>query len=665
MKALSWGAVALMAVLAAGGCSGAARDAHSSGSKGGSGTGSDNDSPSEGGRPGSGAGGASAGGSQGSVDGGEPSFDVTCKLQIGGLSVTSLSRVVAGPEATVTVQARTTPGVTAAPTSFSWSVRLDNETIATEPSGTSEFTFPVKTPGKYSVDLKADLEGSACRVSITVLAVSKSERATDLWLRVIPPAASGLVPHEESLRLTSSQPLTTPVRLKPARQVVIQTKTSSPLSLIIPSFVRLTSKTSTFRWEIHTIDPNNVVQAYMAQLDPFLEYEVLVVPEGNFAPFMLQGRQNADTLNATPIKVLAGTPVKGEITNSGSAVAGARILLRSGDTPSTLGTSNAAGAFSILSSKGTFGATIRGADQTDLPDLTLSEAEGIVVPEDGTVSGVKVQWNDLPSVEVVIRVVSPNGSDPVADAEVQLEIVKELPNGGTLTIAGGPPRPLSAKVLRRKTTGANGAVTFANVPHGEYRVQLTPTRTPGLARTREPLTVTAATGTAVLKVASSVMIRGTLQPAAAATGAMVQAFNSEAPAELPIVATVASDGTYALSVSPYRTYVLRVVPLIASGHPVAPMQTVGVAGVDKNMQPWTLASATRIEGTVTTNLNAGLAGGIVQIFCLDEQRKDCICPAATGSCPAGSNATTAVPLAEVLTDSVGHFKLLAVDPTSF
>jgi hypothetical protein len=170
--------------------------------------------------------------------------------------------------------------------------------------------------------------------------------------------------------------------------------------------------------------------------------------------------------------------------------------------------------------------------------------------------------------------------------------------------------------------------------------------------------------TTSLRLASNVKISGILQPASGAAGAVLQAYDVDAPTETPVVATVGNDGGYVLSVPPFRTYRLRVIPTMNSGFPVAPLATVGVQGADMTMPPRNIPSATRIKGTVT-GANGAVAGSIVQIFCLGND-KDCICPqqASSSHCPADANLVTAVPLAEVLTDATGRFSLMAVDPAS-
>lgn len=610
---------------------------------------------------GSGSGGSAASGGSGGSSG------KNCPIQIGGLSVTSLSRVVAGPQATVTVQARLDSGLMDAPKAYKWSVLFGAQTIVTKTTTTNELTFPVATAGTYTVELSATLGATDCKVNKTVLAVSQNERSTDLWMRVLPAAKSELTPYEHWLSLTPNASAPTPtINLYPTSKVTIAPKhtSQSGASLVYPSFVRLTSKVCTFRWENHTVDQNGVVLGYMAQLDPQYAYDVLVVPDRDlFAPFMMKGL-TIEALKSKTITIETGTTVKGQVSSKAGIVANARILLRNADIPSTLGTTDATGGFTLLSSEGTFGAFIRAADNSDLPDLTLPEANGIVIPRNGTLSNVKVIWKDLPLADVSIRIDSPYNKGSVEGTEVKLENTTSFANAGTLSVTGTPDRNLLGKIVRRMVTDATGTVSFANLPRGNYEATLLPPRATGFARTSSSLVVDQPSVTASLRLASNVKINGILQPAAGAAGAVLQAYDVDAPTEAPVVATVGNDGSYVLSVPPYRTYRVRVIPTMTSGFPVAPLATVGVQGADMTMPPRNIPSATRIKGNVTGTTGA-VAGSIVQIFCLGND-KDCICPqqASSSACPADANLVTAVPLAEVFTDANGRFSLLAVDPAS-
>jgi hypothetical protein len=636
----------------------------SGGSSGGGNFGSSFGGHGQGGQSSNRGGSSASGGQGGSI--GTPQGGNRCRLKIGGLSVTSLSRVVAGPAATVTVQARLDAGIMTPPSDYDWVVTFANQEILSQTSATGEFTFPVANPGTYIVHLSTASEGFECDLSTSVLAVDRSARATDLWMRVIPPQNSDLVPDERWLSVTPATAAPTPaIQLNPATKVNISPQRSSPAGMLLePSFVRLTSRDSTFRWENHTQNSNGIVQGYTAQLNPLYSYDVLVVPDRGFAPFMKKG-VSALMLNTTPIEVTTGSSVRGKITFGNERQAAARILLRNGPTPSTLGTADANGSFSLLSSQGTFGAYIRPSDQSNLPDLTLSETDGIEIPNEGAITDLTVNWKAMPLANLSLQVVSLSNGNGIGDVEVQIDSALQIPNAGTLQVASERVRNLSGSVLRRKRTAPNGEATISNLPRGSYKISLIPPKATGLARTTATINVDQANLTAVIKVAAKVKISGSFSPVGSAAGSIMQAYDSDSPTDPPVLATVGKDGNYNLAVDPYRTYRLRVVPDTASGSPVSPLATVGVLGADMVMPTRTMPTAIRIKGSIT-GAGSIVAGSIVQIFCIGSD-KDCVCRQQSTDaavCPADANVVTAVPLAEVLADATGHFSLLAVDPAS-
>lgn len=616
-----------------------------------------------------GSGGSSAsGGSQG-MGGNAANVSHDCPLDIGTLSTATLTRVVAGPTAEVVLQARVRPGEMSAEPSFAWFVQMQNAAapVATSSQGTSEFRFPVQKVGTYSVSLTGTIDGVTCSVTRVLLAVDPSDRTTDLCLRVLPPPNQRLVAREEPLTLTSGAETQQNLELKAAVEVTIAPqKDSLAGSVIVPAFVSITSKTSSFRWESHTENGQGSVSAFKAQLDRWPYYDVLVVPDDNaLAPTLLANKSLVDLQTMPPLKLAEGTTIKGHVRDAGGPVANARLLMRSGLTPSTLGISDATGAFVLRSTKGSFSAIIRGDEGSPLPDLILNEAQALVVPEFGSVENVNVTWATLRTSNLALQIRDPAGSAGVAGVEVQIERAAPIENAGTLSVGSDTPRVLPGNVLRRAITDGNGAVAFSSLPEGKYNLLLVPPRTPGLARTTLIIDVGIENASAVFKLAAPVKLSGTLLPTTAAAGALLQAFDTSAVADPPLTTKVGPNGAYTLAVPPYRTYRLRVLPLPASGYPNVTLGEVGVQGADMTIAvARKLEAAARITGTIRSA--AGVApGSIAQLFCVG-QGFDCVssCGWQTSTTSAQGGGNTAVPLSEVRTDNAGRFVLLGADPTS-
>lgn len=642
-------------------------------SNGGPTTGGGGEGSEAGGKGGSssngGLGGSSAsGGSMGS--GGSPAkVPHECPLDIGSLTTSELTRVVAGPNAEVVLQARVRPGEMRAGSTFAWSVQLQNSltSVASEDQGTSEFRFPVQQPGTYLVSLTGTVDDKTCTVTRVLLAVNANERTTDLCLRVLPPPNLGLLPREEPLTLTSGAETQQNLELRPAVDVTIAPQRDSPAgSVVVPAFVSISSTTSSFRWESHTQNAQGTVAAFKAQLDGWLGYNVLIVPDGDtLAPLLLANKNLVELKTMPPLKLPEGTAIRGHVKRAGVAVAKARLLMRNGGVPSTLGISDATGAFVLRSTKGMFSAIIRGDEGSSLPDLILDESQGLAVPEFGSLEDVNISWASLQASNLALQIHDPVGTTPVAGVEVQMERSAPIENAGTLQVGTTTARPLRGTVLRRAITDGNGAITFEGLPVGQYNLLLTPPRAPGLARTAMTIDVGVQNASVMRGLAAPVKVRGALLPLAAAAGATMQAFDTGASADPPFTAKVGPDGGYMLALPPYRTYRLRVLPLPATGYPNASLGEVGVQGADMTIAvARTLEAATRITGTIRSATGA-LGGSITQLFCVGKSF-DCVASCGWQASAASSTGASdaAIPLSEVRTDNAGRFVLLGADPTS-
>ncbi|MCG5052145.1 MAG: hypothetical protein KA712_04220 [Myxococcales bacterium] len=590
-----------------------------------------------------GLGGSSGGGSSGEVRS-------PCGIRLSALSDTSLTRIVAGPGRTATVQAQVESGRVPPEESFVWQVSFEGALLVAETGG-ERLTFPVERRGPYPIFVQA----GNCSGSTVLQALEANERTTDLWVRVLPPAGANLVPYERTLALSRDGVAEQVLRLAPGVQVSIAPKRASALEtdVQIPAFVRVVPKESTFRWEGHTAATGR----FEARVDPFLVYDVLLVPESDFAPVLL-GAQTTQMLGSQSFRLDSGTLVQGTALAASGNVAGVRVLLRAGALPSTLATSDAQGRFTLRASAARYGVTVRAPENAALPDLELPEAEGVTVTPQRALLPLSVTWQPYEATQVVLRVRLPDGLAPLPDAEVELATRTPLPNAGVLRVDQGPAQALLGKVVRRGTTDAEGQVVFLNVPRGSYRVRVTPPRRPGLVQRDHDIQLDATSAELTLDLPRPVTLTGQLAPAPQAAGALIQAYDTDAPAAAPFVATVDSQGGYALQVAPQRTYRLRAVP--AAPAPAFPMASVSVQTADLPLPPRTLPLAMPFAGRVTSEAGLPLAGAVVQLFCWGEG-SDCVSRSPDGTL---LSVATAIPLGEITTDETGQFALSAIDPAS-
>ena len=128
-----------------------------------------------------------------------------------------------------------------------------------------------------------------------------------------------------------------------------------------------------------------------------MQYDVLIVPIDSYAPMYL--------LNGTPgswpqpLQLDRGIPVTATMRDSnGNAVVGARLVLRRGSLPSTVGVSDANGAASLWARAGTLAAYIEPPIGSGLPSAAVgagsdpSTDPGIVLDPGVTSLDLSMTW---------------------------------------------------------------------------------------------------------------------------------------------------------------------------------------------------------------------------------------------------------------------------------
>ncbi len=667
---IRWGVLALV-IAAVQGCSGALEgpsagadldddDANGSPGENNGGdnqAGNDDDSGGQAGRgPRGGAAGSSAVGGQGGSSGAQ--MPPRCQVRITSLSDTSLAAVVAGAGRKVTLHAQI-DGAEMAPEQWTWRVQFGGETIVEVVDASPEITFDVAERGLYSVTATA--QTSFCSATTVLRALDPNERRTELWVRVLPPNLQTLTPAERPFTLTTDGSNQLDMRLNMGDAVAIAPKRMSSAGVMVevPSFVRLVPRQSTFRWEGHTRSGANMQDGrFSAQIDPFLLYDVLVVPDQDFAPVLL-ARQTAQQVITQTLRLEQGTQVRGVARALDAPLPGVRVLLRDGDLPSTLATSDSAGGFAMWAQAGQYGAVIRAPEGSSLPDLQLPAEAGLQVPATGSVADVQISWNNLPTTAFSVQVLPPTGANALPEATIELTST-QLPNAGNLRVGDGAVTKLSGHVVRRAITNQTGQATFSALPHGAYSVRVLPPRLPGLSPTRKDVVLAGPTHTETVRLTTPVNIKGTLTPPDLAAGSVIAAYDDAQPTDAPATTTVGSDGGFRLPVAPHHKYRLRLIPGSRGTQPVVPLAAVSVGAVDVALPARVLPRGRAVQGLITDPRGAGVVNAVVQIFCVGDG-SDCLQRSADGNT---LSIVTAIPLAEVMTDAAGRFGVVAIDPAS-
>lgn len=635
-----------------GGAGGAPAGGGSGGRSGGSGG-----STGQGGGGGSATGGA--GGRAPSGDAGAP-FDAgavdaaaaACTVTLTALSPASFFDIPAGPNSRLRLRAEVGGAAPPAMPTFRWQVRhqggtvLDQQVMVVD-SATARaqvVQVPVPLPGQYAIRVQVTPPETPCLGEVIASAQDPRSRAVPFFLRVIPPPGMAALPKDEAVIIAAgARVVARDIALDRGDQVEIDPHRSGPLAVALPSFIRVSATDGSLR-----VEGNNTVDhPFRPSLRPLSTYDVLIVPDGAVAPALFGGL-SAQAIKATPFALDEGVRLSGLVTDAAGPVEGARILLRAGSLPSTIGRAGVDGRLELRARAGSGAYSVFVLPPADRA-LPEAEIRGVLAPDaDATLT---FAWSAISARSVRVVVSTPGGA-PAAQVQVRLEPEEGgLPHVGTLRIDGGDPLPASGYVRLGRTTDAAGVATFTGVPEGRYRATLAPAGgDAGL--TVLPLEV-AGDLVSPMALRPKVKLTGTLRPGPTndpVTGARVLALDTGPGAVAAVlVATVDAAGRYELAADPDRSYRLYAEPPPASPYARAHLGFV-IAKADEIVDPRSLPLGLSVAGTVLFD-DAPVAGAVVQAFCAVD----------APDCPPRGTAGTR-PLGEALTVHDGSYRLTIPDP---
>jgi hypothetical protein len=597
-----------------------------------------------------------------------------CSIAISALVPSSFDGLQAGASLRLRVQGAVS-GRTPDVFSWSWSaVFADGEEVPVSspiPAQPSIAEIPVDRAGTYTLHAELVAGGGAsaaagggggsggnssgpkCSGDRTVPVAAVGGRLASFRLRVTPPAASGLPAQEMERQVTGGTASGgNALALAPGITVPLDVRSegSDASNQALAAYVRLTDVAS------GAVLEGRSATAGLASLRvPPGMYEMLVVPDGDVAPALFPAR-SAGLLAASPAVMDAGVAVTGHVVDAtGAGVAGVTVALRAGALPSTRAVSDAGGAFQVRARPGTFGVTVVSPLPGGTLEATLPEAGGLTLAAGAAPLDLRIALAAVTPARAQITVAAAAASSLGAAARVTLQSAAPVDPAATLSVgAGGPPLAMSGLVRASFTPASGGQVVADGLPRAAYVV----TVYPGDASTEDALTVATvdlSQAKSTVTLARKVMMHGKLLPAASAGGARVLAVDDGG---LPVAAAAdaGSDGTYAIAVSPLRSYALRALP--RPDQPLArtlfPPVDVGSADVD--LAARSMPSALRWSGRVLDPSVNGVGGALVQAFCTPSSSSSETSPLA-GSC-----ADLTVPVAETVTAGDGSFELMLPDP---
>lgn len=632
------GAVLIVA-LAVGACSGAVTgdSAGSPGSApGGSGTGSGNGSGPAGMNPTGGQPGVSIPPSPGAPAG---SAGFSCALRP--VSSPSFQDLPAAPGAKLRVRVESsTTGVR-----WAWGVVFDADRTVQIPivpidELATVVEFPVERPGFYLITAT----GLGCMATAPAFARDLKTRLAQFRLRATPPPASGLPVQESAIQIVAGTPVTQDLVLMRGDTVSFDPQDAAGMSGV-PSYVRVSQVGSDLAFEGYTGLPT----PFQAILLPPAAYDVLVVPDRDFAPVLHTARTPA-AINVLPRRLDPGTALAGQaLDGAGMPVRNVRVVLRAGVLTSTVGESDASGAFAVRVREGQFGAVFSAPPDSGLPDAHVAADPGLAVAQ---AARIDVRWNAVAAARLELAIRSTDGMLPPEGTRVRVEIDPPLADAAAVVLRpeGGPAvmRTASGRLRVTQAVTATGGAIFPRLPRARYRVTIIP------PDARSAAAVTDATvdlssgdpGARELRIGAKVKLRGDL--AGPAEGARITAFPVGTDlSRPPVTGTVGAAGAWELAVDPQRRYVLLAEPAAGTAARVfVGMVEVGATAAEAPRR--TLPPALPVRGRVTVDASMpGVPGTVLQVYCAG----------AAADCP-----DRAIPLAETVTDALGRYELALPDP---
>ena len=555
-----------------------------------------------------------------------------------------------GARARASVVAR---GARSSAVTFTWDVlwtaqsqMVPVSTTAGDPAGAT-IEFPVEREGDYRITVRVAGDPT-CPI---VTAYGSAQRAVFLMRTTV----DGLVVHEDRLNLHAIDP-------QDKTSIALGTTFGTRLAPVrvdgttLPAYVRISRPGSELQVEGDTSHGS-----LTAQLAPGLPYDVLIVPNEDLAPALFTG--TPATLQAQTMVVDQGLPIVARMRDAANrALPGARMIMRQGALPSTVGTSDGSGQMTLWARAGILTASLVPPPASGLPQAEVgvgaAGASGVVLDASGALI-VQMTWDPVTTAPATIVVRGPDGTTRLAGAQVRATSRAAPGPVGTLTAQVDTGAVLALRAVGstdiQVVTDANGVATFAALPVGDLTLTVVPPASidPGTAPsdgavTSVPITVASSGLAQTVTLASKVLLSGLVQPIADSAGALVTGIDTSITAPGRVVtATVGANGRYALTVDPARSYQLIVDPAPGASVARAVLGTVTSGAADTTASTRTLPLGHPVIGAVTRSANQPVANARVQVFC----------PAWSAQCLNASFA-----LADVVTAADGSFQLRLAEP---
>jgi hypothetical protein len=513
---------------------------------------------------------------------------------------------------------------------FRWRVLRAGETTSLEYRATdarqTSIEFTVTRPGSYTVfaDGQNIYDGAPCNGQAVFLArPSESQPQATVILRVTPPVAMARLPRQDTiLTVTADTPIDTNSILLD-EGVLLRGQLASG-STGVAGTVRLV--TASGLDVLATAGADGRFQALLLGQETYAP--VLAPLDPALAPVQLPAQRGVTLVTQGVYSVNEGVGVTGTIRDDqGSALAGARLSLRSGPLASGVGVSDATGSWRLQAAPGVYEmiAEVRDWPTLNVPPLAI-----------GTGSTFQLEYR-LSRVAVQGSVVAADGATPLGGARVTVRSSDAIGQAAILRVGGQTALDVRGMVRVTLITAADGSFGPLLVPPGAYDVLVEPP-----AGRSEGVTAMVQTASAQavwrLQLAAKIRLQGVVSDGTApVAGARVVAVERVGLGAAPSTVTDNSGG-FQLLVDPAAAIDLFVDP--PAGRALGRAHLVLPAGT--SAMNVTLKRGLLIGGTMKTRQGQTIAGARIEVYC------------ATCGDPE--------PLATGATGDTGRFGLYVPDP---
>lgn len=483
---------------------------------------------------------------------------------------------------------------------------------------TPGITFAPRVEGTHQVNCKVRFteDSGTVTAKLAVQVVDPNQPTLRYTARILPPADSGLPVKDVPIDVGRVDQTSLRWTVEQGRCAFVQVVDSSGGAL--PATLRL------FRDGVDPLPldvsmPDGLGQNVCAAGT----FHALVLPaSGTVAPYLKTFNSALSLTQAWTITVPSGDTVQGTIVGPAGALTGATVSLtvsQAGvDVPSTLGTTDAAGGYTLSTRAGKARLVVVPPPGSGLPVARVSDKD---LEVSGDHSGWNLTYKQVSMVTLSGKVTRSDGSSPVSGATVRLT-AKDPKVVATLALDGGKTYDAAALgSLELATDGAGRLVdprsgaTSVRVPDGQYTVDLWPGSTTPQAEGfhRETLVLTGG-GKAELTLA--------LTPRVKVTGNVVDAAGKPVPARVQAVGpsgafadSTDTQGRFALLLDDKLTYRLSVLPesyVEDAASYVNPAQPISGGGTVLTV---TLPRAVVLSGRVVSSTGGAIAGALVRVWC--------------------------------------------------